>query len=107
AGDRIFALTEFARLVCAVDVAGLPADLEGRARAVVALAAAARAADAGAGTSSDADLADPFGAPVRVFARTAAQIRALLEPLVSTLGGVPAQATPGSSLIARAGMVQP
>ena len=102
--DRIFLLTEFARLLAAVDPADLPADPTERARAVVAAAATNRAADAAEGL--DSDLADPYGAPQRVFAKTAAHVERLLTPLLGLLAPCDG-ATPGSPPIARAGIARP
>ena len=102
--DRIFLLTEFARLLAAVDPAELPSDPTGRARAVVAAAATTRAADAAEGL--DSDLADPYGAPQRVFAKTAAHVETLLTPLLGLLTNE-GKATPGSAPIARAGIARP
>lgn len=101
---KVFAMTEFARLLRGVDSAELPGDVPSTGRALTAAAAAARRQDGQRG--ADADLADPYGAPLRVFSRTAAQIQSLLEPLVDMLAAT-TSATPGSSPIARVGMQRP
>ncbi|MDQ1723390.1 MAG: low molecular weight protein-tyrosine phosphatase [Frankiaceae bacterium] len=102
--DRIFLMTEFARLLATADGAHLPVDPAERARAIVAAAAARRSADAE--NRADPDLADPYGAPERVFAKTAAHVESLLAPLLGLLSA-PNTATPGSSAIAHAGIVRP
>ncbi|MCU1678516.1 MAG: Tyrosine phosphatase [Frankiales bacterium] len=104
AAQRIFAMTEFTRLLASIDVARLPSDIVERARHTVAAAHLVRTSTTP--RRPDADVADPYGAPQRVFAKTASHIESLLEPFAALLGRQ-APATPGSSPIARAGILQP
>jgi protein-tyrosine phosphatase len=106
AGRRVFALSEFARIVTRlppVDLAS--ADLADRARGLVGAAAAAREARP-LSAPVDGDVADPYGAPVHVFAQSAQRIQDLLEPLVGRLTGA-AQPAPTRSPSAGVGMAPP
>lgn len=102
AADRVFSMTEFARLIAGVDMTQLPIPSTARAAALVGAANALRDLPA----TSDDDVADPYGAPPRVFLRTAAQILALVTPLANALA-TPGSATPPRSPSAAAGTPAP
>jgi protein-tyrosine phosphatase len=111
ASSRVFPLSEFARIVTGlppVDLAPVDVgsgDLAARARGLVAAAAAAREARP-LSAPVDGDVADPYGAPLHVFAQSAQRIQDLLEPLVGRLTGA-AQPAPTRSPSAGVGMARP
>lgn len=92
AGLRTFTLKEFTRLVRAIDPATLPeAGVIDRARALVRAAAALRGWLLAPSVEAD-EVYDPYGAPVTVFRHIGAEIHGALEPVVTALTGIPAQA---------------
>jgi protein-tyrosine phosphatase len=91
AGERVFLLSEFARIVSSLPPAPRPGgevtpDAVATARALVAAAGAARGPDPVL-APGDADLADPYGAPLHVFLQSARRIQELLQPMISRVTG--------------------
>ncbi|MDT0270008.1 protein-tyrosine-phosphatase [Streptomyces sp. DSM 44915] len=94
AGLRTFTLKEFNRLVRAIDlatlpVAGSPAALVDRARALSRAAAALRGWLLAPSVEAD-EVQDPYGAPLPYFRSVGEEIRTALDPVVTALTGVPA-----------------
>ncbi|GAB2727950.1 low molecular weight phosphatase family protein [Streptomyces bullii] len=84
--QRAFTLREFARLLRPDDAAGVTEPAE-RAAALVRGAAARRGAD-GSGADDD-DVADPYGAPLRVARQAAARIAESVDRIAAALLATP------------------
>ncbi len=89
---RAFTLREFGRLLRPEDAVGAREPAE-RAAALVSGAAARRGTDGN--LADDDDVADPYGAPIRVAREAAARIAEPVERIAAAvLGPLPATGTP-------------
>lgn len=98
AGLRTFTLKEFTRLVRAIDASTLPAvtspeALVERARVLSRAAAALRGWLAAPSAEAD-EVPDPYGSPIPYFRSIGEEISTALDPVITTLTGVPSRREP-------------